>query len=57
MEADPSLPGWGGWSALPPTAGGERAAIHPQMKFVVLHLAKRRRSSHVRTTMVDFLVG
>jgi hypothetical protein len=57
MEADPSLLGWGGWCALPPTAGGGKATIHPRMKFVVLRLAKRRRSSHVRTTMVDFLVG
>ena len=28
MEADPSLPGKGGWSVLPPTAGGGRVAIH-----------------------------
>ena len=50
MEADPSLPGWGGWSAPPPTSGGGRAAIHPSMKFIALRLAKRQRSSHVRTT-------
>jgi hypothetical protein len=50
MEADPSLPGWGGWSAQPPSAGGGRAAIHPWMKFVALRPAKRQRSSHVRTT-------
>jgi hypothetical protein len=40
MEEDPSLPGWGGWSAPPPTAGGGRAAIHLRMKFVVLRVAK-----------------
>jgi hypothetical protein len=51
MEADPALPGWGGWSALPPSAGGGRAYHPSQMKIVVLRLAKRRRSSHVRSTI------
>jgi hypothetical protein len=50
MEADPSLPGWGGRSAPPPSAGGGRARHPSRMKIVVLRLAKRRRSSHVRNT-------
>jgi hypothetical protein len=28
MEADPSLPGWGEWYALPPSTGGGRTVIH-----------------------------
>ena len=52
MKADPSLPGWGGWSASLPSAGKGRAAFHPWMEFVALRLAKRPRSSHVRTTLI-----
>ena len=47
-EADPSLPGWGGWSAPPPSAGGGRPAIQAWMKFILLNLAKRLRRPHVR---------
>ena len=50
MKADLSLPGWGGWSAPPPSAGGGKAAIQVRMKFVALRLAKQRRSSHMRST-------
>ena len=50
MEADPSLPGWDGWSAPPPSANGGRPAIQTWMKFVVLRLANRRRRARVRTT-------
>ena len=51
MEADLSLPNWGGWSALPPTAGGGRAAILPWIKFVALRLAKRPIGTHVRNAI------
>ena len=50
MKADLSLPGWGGWFALPPTAGGGRAAILPRMEFVVLRLAERRIGTLVHNT-------
>ena len=52
MKADMSLPGWGGWSTLPPKTDGGRAAILPRMKFVALHLAKRRIATHVRNAYV-----
>jgi hypothetical protein len=51
MEADPSFPGWGGWSTQPPTASGGRAAILAWMKFVALHLAKQRIGTHVHSAI------
>ena len=39
MEADPSLPDWGGRSVSPPTAGRGRAAIQSRMKSVAHRLA------------------
>ena len=50
MEADPSFSGWGGQSALPPTAGGGKASIQRPMNFIALCLAKRRKNPHVRNT-------
>ena len=39
MEADPSLPNWGGRSVSPPIAGRGRAAIQSWMKSVAHRLA------------------
>lgn len=52
MKADPSIPGWGGEFALPPTALEGRAAIRPWMNFIALCLTKRRRSTHVHNTII-----
>ena len=52
MEANPPLPGWGGRSAPPPTAGIGRAAIQRPMKFIALRLAKWHRNLHVPNTYV-----
>jgi hypothetical protein len=53
MEADPSLPGWGGWFAPPPTTDGGRAIIQRRMKFVAHRLANWRVGAHVRKAMVS----
>jgi hypothetical protein len=55
MKADPSLAGWGGWSAPPPTAGGGRAIIQRWMKSVAHHLANWRVGAHVRRAPPPFL--
>lgn len=46
--------GLGGWSALPPIAGGGRVVIQTQMKSVTHRLAYWRVGAHVR--MVDVVV-
>jgi hypothetical protein len=56
MGVNPSLPSWGGWSAPPPTSGGGKAAIHPGIKSIALHIAKRRNSIHMHNTIVNVMV-
>ena len=56
MEADSSLPDWGGWSAPPPIASGGRTAIQSQIKSVAHRLATWPVDAHVRGAMVDELL-